>query len=463
MAQTAPSDLQQQNPLLNVRPFLHISGPNPIISRGDKGTWDEKYIEAGDIFKEDTTYYFYYHGAPVDHKVWGPGGYRIGAASAKHPLGPWTKIGDRPMLDVGKPGTWDDGDVACPVVMREKPGKFFMWYCGIRSATPKQWSVGLATAPSPDGPWTKYEKNPVIDGFGYVSSVVKRDGKYYLYSEHPIGSSADDYGPISLAIGDAPEGPWTPWSGNPVLPVQEAGSWDDAGYSEAKVFYRDGVFHMFYGGAKEYTPRRLTQESIGYAYSFDGKHFVRYGGNPVASREGSPNAAAFAEVHAFFEPPFVYAFHTLRYVDPEKAIKPGDIDTEDLGVEVLVTQSNFTLPVPVLTQASLPPQTITNLSTCPPISLNGASHVMIVAHANYETGAKAGMRVHIRSSPDGLNYDTTDLLTFENDFQTGSASQKTVELKAHDAFIKAFVENLDGAHAISGIKITAVLSGDGLY
>ncbi len=458
-AQAPVVDQMQQNALLTARPFLHISGPNPIITRGAKGTWDENYTEAGDILKENTTYYFYYHGAPVDHQIWGPGVYRIGVASANHPLGPWTKIGDKPLVDVGKPGSWDDGSVACPVVLREKPGKYFMWYCGTRSTVPNRWSIGLATASSPDGPWTKYSKNPVIDGFGYVSSVVKKDGKYYLYSEHPIGSSADDYGPMSLAVADAPEGPWVPWSGNPVLPVGETGAWDDAGYSEAKVFYRDGMFHMFYGGAKEYVPRRLTQESIGYAYSLDGEHFIKYGGNPVALRGSSPNAAAFAEVHAFFEPPFVYAYHTLRYIDPKEAIKPGDFLTEDLGVEVLVTQSAFILPVPVLVQDSLAALSTTKLSECPPISLNGASRVTLVAHADYETGAKAGMRVHIRSSVDGMNYDSADLFTFDNDFQPGTTGQKTVALEAHGPFIKAFVENLDGTHAISHVRVTAVLSG----
>src|SRR5262249_11404282 len=147
----------------------------------------------------------------------------------------------------------------------------------------------------------------------------------------------------SLAIADSPQGPWKEWTGNPVLPVGETGAWDDAGYSEAKVIYREGVYHMFYGGAKEYKPRRLTMESIGYAYSLDGYNFIKYGGNPVASREASPNAAAFAEVHALFEPPFIYVFHTLRYIEPEKALQPGGIDVEDLGVEILAMEKSFHL------------------------------------------------------------------------------------------------------------------------
>jgi hypothetical protein len=459
-SQTAVAEHTSGNAFLSPRPFVQIPGPNPIISRGPKGSWDEYYIEAGDIIKDYETYYFYYHGAPVDLQRWGRGGYRIGVATATHPLGPWARVVDKPLLDLGPAGSWDDAGVACPVILREALDKFFMWYCGIGSKEPKKWSIGLATASSPSGPWTKVSNNPVIDGFGYVSSVIKHGGKYFLYSEHPISSTANDYGPMSLALADAPEGPWTPWSGNPVLPAGEKGAWDDAGYSEAKVLYRDGVFHMFYGGAKEFVPRRLTQESIGYAYSFDGYHFIKYGGNPVALREAVPNAAAFGEVHAFFEPPFVYLFHTIRYIDPARAMIPGGIQVEDLGVEVLVTSRPFYLPVPILALESLSAGSSTKLSECPPISLNGASRVSLVAEGKYEPGAKAGFRVHIRSSVDGTVYDTSDVATFENDFHPGSVGRKTIEFKAAVRFIKATVENLDASRGITGIRITALLNGE---
>lgn len=459
-SQTIAAEQAWDNTLLSTRTFLHIPGPNPIISRGAKGSWDDYYIEAGDVFKDSEDYYFYYHATTMDLQHWGRRGYRIGVATAKHPLGPWTKSANNPLLDLGTPGSWDDTIVACPVILKEGPGKYFMWYCATGGREPyvKCCSIGLATASSPEGPWTKYMKNPVIAGFGYVSSVIKKDGKYYLYSEHPVHSTGVDYGPISLATADSPEGPWTPWSGNPVLPAGETGAWDDAGYSEAKVVYRDGMFHMFYGGAKEYRIRRMTQESIGYAYSFDGLRFIKFGGNPVAPREACPNASAFAEVHALFEPPFVYTFHTLRYVDPQQAQIPGGIQTEDLGVEVLITQKPFRLPVPVLAREYLPARAATKLSECPPISLNGASEVNLVVEGTYRPKAKAGMRVHIRSSIDGMAYDTADVLTFDSDFHAGVVTRKTVALETPAPFIRAFVENLDGSESISQIRLTAILS-----
>jgi hypothetical protein len=220
------------------------------------------------------------------------------------------------------------------------------------------------------------------------------------------------------------------------------------------------MFHMFYGGSKEYVPRRLTRESIGYAYSTDGMHFTKYGGNPVALREADPNAAAFAEVHCFFEPPFIYLYHTLRYVDPAKSFMPGDIDVEDLGVEVLATQPDFSLPVPALTRESLAAKTSTQLGEVMPIAVKGAARVNLVAEGTYENGAKAGLRVHVRSSIDGMSFDTTDLMSFDSDVQAGTIGRKTVPLPNPGPFIKVIVENLDGAHSISNVKVTAVLSGN---
>ena len=55
-------------------------------------------------------------------------------------------------------------------------------------------------------------------------------------------------------------------------------------------------------GTDRYLIRILTRESIGYASSRDGINWTKYSGNPVATREAEPNAAAYAEVHAIVEP-----------------------------------------------------------------------------------------------------------------------------------------------------------------
>ena len=456
--------------LLAAQAFVQVPGPNPILMCGTPGAWDESVIEACDATRDGNTYYLFYHGVPKDKARWGQGSYRLGLATAPHPLGPWKKFGDRPVLDVGPAGSWDDHDVACAVILKGTRGKYFMWYSGKSRAEterPKppgylsKWDIGLATASKLEGPWTKCGKNPILSDFGYVGSVFQHSGKYWLYAEYPINATAPDYGPISLATADSPEGPWTVCKDNPVLPPSERGAWDDGGCSEARVFWRDGLFHLFYGGAKEYQPRIKTRESIGYASSRDGLHFTRHASNPVAPREAQPNAAAFAEVHALVEPPFIYAFHTLRYIDPAAVPRARGRTSvlEDIGVQVLAMRRPFTLPMPVMALESLAAGAATELGDCPPVCLGNITRVTLGIECRFVSVARTGLTLHVRGSNDGLTYDSTDILTCDLDYRSGGVRRRSIELKTKPPFIKVFVENRDESEPARQIKVTATLEG----
>jgi len=444
------------NALLEPGRFIQIPGPNPILTPGAKDTWDGEILEASDALKDLGTYYLFYHGN-------GGRGYQLGVATASDPLGPFKKHGDAPVLQRGPKGSWDEVHVACAMILKEGSGKYLMWYSGLgRSEQHRQWSIGLATAESPLGPWTKHPDNPIIDDFGYVGGVVKVRGKYMLYTAHPIGSTGPDYSPMALATADKPQGPWTRWRGNPVLKQGEWGEWDDGGFSEAEVLYHSGVFHMFYGGAKLFRPRILTRECIGYAYSFDGVNFTKYGRNPVATREAEPNAAAYAEVHSIIEPPFIYVYHTLRYKKPWRdRFRPQFPGVEDLGVQVLVMQRPFSLDVPVLNLASLKAGATTSLSSdlSPAVALGHVSRAALTAECTYAEQSKRGIRLHVRSSPDGLKYDTADSYTFDSVFRPGRTCQKTFDLETNARFVKVLVENLDTSQSVSNVRITASLGG----
>jgi len=82
--------------------FIHVMGPSPAIVPGEKDAWDGWILECCDIFKDEFTYYWYYH-ARGDKKLY-PKGYHVGVATAPTPLGPWTKHKGNPILDYGPPG-----------------------------------------------------------------------------------------------------------------------------------------------------------------------------------------------------------------------------------------------------------------------------------------------------------------------------------------------------------------------
>ena len=443
---------------LATRRFIQIPGPNPIVKMGGEGEWDEDCIEAGDIFKDyiegQEVYYFYYHGVGKDKTKWS-GGYRNGVATATHPMGPFTKAPQNPILDLGPEGSWEDHHVACPCIIKEGPDKYIMLYWGMnQSRDPAQGSIGLATAPHPLGPWTKHEGNPILEGFGYPGGLTHVGGKYYLHNAFPIGSTGADYSPFALATADSLYGPWELHDdGKPVLAPSGWGAWDDGGYSEAKVVYRDGVFHTFYGGAKLHPWRRNTLESIGYACSLDGIHFVKHVDNPVALREKNPDASAFAEVQCLIEPPFIYLYHTLRYLSCENT------RVEDLGVQVLATGTPFKLSMPVLNLNTLGPATATELAACPPVSLDHVSDLVLSVQCVYESEAESGVRVHVRASDDGFVYDTVDWQAFDNELTPGQVARRSVDVSPSPRFIKVIVENLDSQHSVAGLTVTATLGG----
>ena len=453
LLQVASAAEGPRNELLEPARFIQIPGPNPIVTPGPKGAWDGDVVEAADAFKDYGTYYLYYHGN-AGH------GYQLGVATAPHPLGPFTKHGTEPVLKRGPKGGWEDEHVACAMILKEGTRDYLMWYSGMGSTEGhRQWSIGLARAESPLGPWKKFQGNPIIKDFGYVGGVVKHQGKYWLYTAHPIDSTGPDYSPMALATAEKPEGPWKLHPGNPVVKQGEWGEWDDGGFSEAEVLYHSGVWHMFYGGAKLFEPRIVTRESIGYAYSFDGIHFTKYGRNPVATRDAEPNASAYAEVHAILEPPFVYLYHTLRYREPwRERFKQQFPVVEDLGVQVLVMQRPFKLDMPVINCKKLGPKQSIELKDCPPIPLDQVERVALTVEGTFSEKSQPPS-VFVHASHDGLTYDNYELQTFRVRHPSAGKYRQTFELNTGVRFIKLRVTNHSDTMNVTDLKITATLGG----
>jgi predicted GH43/DUF377 family glycosyl hydrolase len=453
------------NDLLEAPRFVHIPGPNPILTPATG--WDQEFLEASDAIKDGNTYYLYYHAK-------GNLGYQIGVATSQNPLGPFKRHGDQPLLGIGPPGSWDDKYVACAFILKERSNKYYMFYSAKKEGRDRQlgrnvYDIGMATADNPLGPWTKHPENPLIPDFGFVGSVVKRDGRYWMFNSAPLGGGGEDYamlnrdyGPLSVATADRPEGPWRIHP-EPVMRQGEPGEWDDAGISEAEVVYHTGLFHLFYGATARAPERRKSLESIGYAYSNDGLNWHKYGRNPVASRAAEPNVSSYAEVHAIFEAPFIYLYHTMRYETiPEHAQgRSGQDWLEDIGVQVIATQRPFSLDMPIMNLDLVEPRQTTTMSLTDSktLSLGNIARANLTVAGRFEDVAHGGIRIHVRSSPDGTNYDTKDLQTFDIDAAPGQHVRQTFPLDSSVRFIRVLIENLDDDRAVHDVQITASLKG----
>ncbi len=433
--------------------FIHIPGPNPLIIPGESGSWDDGMLEMCDILKDDGKYYLYYHATGAGES------YRIGVAVAEGPLGPFVKYGSAPILDITTFGnSSNDRYIACGTILKESTDKYYLFYSLQQRDDPYNYYIGLATASNPLGPWTKYENNPIMKNFGYVGGVTKKDGKYYMFNEYPTRVQAQDYGHISVAVADAPEGPWEPLRDAPVMTVEEWGCWDDAGYSETNVKYDGNLFHMFYGGAKTHEERLLSQESIGYAYSVDGKHFTKYSKNPVAKKEAVAYGAAMAECCFLAEYPYIYVYHTLRYTKPwldtDKEKFPR---AEHIGVEVLSVADKFTVSYPIYSIKKLSQSSVSEGYGKLPLSVENASRFAITVKCTYSESASSPLKLHLLSASSEKSFDTEDLYTFTLPLKRNSTIQKTFSGELCTRFLKVLTENTDTHTEVYDIELSITL------
>jgi predicted GH43/DUF377 family glycosyl hydrolase len=137
--------------------------------------------------------------------------------------------------------------------------------------------VGLtAAAASPDGP-----ARPALSaqrgapGSVSASKQPAPSDPQVSTSDQPVATSDQSVLP-PWAVG-----PFTRYSGNPVLTPQGTGFEQDDTFNPG-VVYANGKFEMLY---RAQAANDIS--TIGYAYSTDGHHFTRYAGNPVIQPDGT--------------------------------------------------------------------------------------------------------------------------------------------------------------------------------
>jgi beta-xylosidase len=155
--------------------------------------YDKNPIMAGSapeaVYYKKDVYLFYRRPAPEKE------GYQIYCATSKDGYA-FEEASTSPVLNKGPKGSWDAFSVATPRIFSEG-NTFYMMYSGSDQFQDYPQSAGLATSTDLIH-WTKYSKNPVFsrgysgtfdEGAVWFPCVVKAKGRYYMYYQGFGGST----------------------------------------------------------------------------------------------------------------------------------------------------------------------------------------------------------------------------------------------------------------------------------
>lgn len=267
---------QTETPTLLTFRFKNVEN-NPILEPGAAGQWDPVSVRFPQVVVYQEIYYLFFG---TFQSMNDPAA--IGFAQSDDGIH-WTKFDGNAILK-GSDSGFDAFGVTRPVVMVEPDGTWVLYYNGI-PAKNKVFGTGIgrATAPAPNGPWTR-DPAPILEAgsagewdtpFLFPDSVIKDGDQYVLYY-----SSGFKVGRATSADGIH----WTKYNdtsttgtfadSDPVLTPGSAGTWDAQIAWGGSVQHTPNGWEMFYYGANDLNGGPNIK--IGYAESADGIAWNKY-------------------------------------------------------------------------------------------------------------------------------------------------------------------------------------------
>ncbi len=160
------------------------------IGKGEHATWDENGVFTPTVLIAEGRYYLFYTAVPKPFRQeHPPTPTAIGVGIADSPDGPWRRFDGNPILRVGPPGAWDSCRVDDACLIVRK-GRYWMYYKGRQQGlSPAETKMGLAIADSPTGPYQKHPENPVLNSGHEVCVWPHREGVAALVA--PVGSEGN--------------------------------------------------------------------------------------------------------------------------------------------------------------------------------------------------------------------------------------------------------------------------------
>ncbi|MBD3182083.1 family 43 glycosylhydrolase [Candidatus Poribacteria bacterium] len=133
------------------------------VGKGSNSNWDENGVFTPSVLIAEDRYYIFYTAVPKPFtQEHPPTQTAIGIATAESPHGPWTKFVNNPVLNTGKPDEWDSCRVDDSCLI-VRNGKYWLYYKGRQMGlSPAETKMGLAISEFPQGPYRKHPQNPIL-------------------------------------------------------------------------------------------------------------------------------------------------------------------------------------------------------------------------------------------------------------------------------------------------------------
>jgi beta-xylosidase len=135
------------------------------LAKGDADRWDAASVFTPNILVAEGRYWLFYTGTSKTYSKGFSPDSKIGIAVSDSPDGPWERLASNPALKNSEHREDFDShliDDACLIV---RDGKYWFYYKGRQlGKSPGTTQMGVAMADKPEGPYVKYEGNPVIPG-----------------------------------------------------------------------------------------------------------------------------------------------------------------------------------------------------------------------------------------------------------------------------------------------------------
>jgi len=202
--------------------------------------------------------------------------------SAQDPL-KVLRVSQMPLLDVGRPGTFDENGVAACSVVRLDDGRMLMYYAGFELGTQIRYRLLTGLAISTDGgeSFVRHSETPILERTAYElffrcgPFCVQDAGLFRLW--YIAGSAWTEVDGKNMPIYDvryveSEDGIHWPSKGQVQMEITDP---DEHGFGRPHVSKKaDGTYQMFYSIRR----RSLGAYRLGYATSPDGRHWQRLDG-----------------------------------------------------------------------------------------------------------------------------------------------------------------------------------------